>query len=302
MAKKRVTKRSGKPPAKPSAKRGVPSRAAMPLKFLREPTPKPITLRVYHVDAFTRRPFHGNPAAVVIAAGKWPSDDVMHAIACETNQPMTAFVLAGKGKSIGLRWFNAVKEFDLCGHATLAAAHVLWNHEKVKGNAITFTTLGGDVQVSRDRDLIALQLQARPAVRVRATNALCAALGREPAEVYQSGMTMAVYENKRDVHSLEPDFAKLAAIETSGIIVTAPGAGHDFISRYFAPRHGLNEDHATGSSHTVLIPYWSKRLGKQHLTAHQVSRRGGEMWCELNGDRVILGGHAVTIGKGTLTV
>lgn len=302
MAKKRATKRSAKTPVKKSVTKTGKASAAKPVKFLREPAPKPVTYRTYHVDAFTRRAFHGNPAAVVVVTGKWPTDDVMHAIACETNQPMTAFVLAGKGKSIGLRWFNAVKEFDLCGHATLAASHVLWNHEKVKGNAITFNTLGGDVQVARDRDLIAIQLQARPAVRVRATNALCAALGREPAEVYQSGMTMAVYENKRDVHSLEPDFAKLAAIETSGVIVTAPGAGHDFISRYFAPRHGLNEDHATGSSHTVLIPYWSKRLGKQHLTAHQVSRRGGEMWCELNGDRVLLAGHAITLGKGSLTV
>ncbi len=302
MAKKRATKRSAKTPVKKSVSKPAKATAAKPAKFLREPAPKPVTCRTYHVDAFTRRAFHGNPAAVVVVTGKWPADDVMHAIACETNQPMTAFVLVGKGKRIGLRWFNAVKEFDLCGHATLAASHVLWNHEKIKGNAITFDTLGGDVQVARDRDLIAIQLQARPAVRVRATNALCAALGREPAEVYQSGMTMAVYENKRDVHSLEPDFAKLAAIETSGIIVTAPGAGHDFISRYFAPRHGLNEDHATGSSHTVLIPYWSKRLGKQHLTAHQVSRRGGEMWCELNGDRVLLAGHAITLGKGSLTV
>jgi len=286
---------------KKSAKKKTSRSATKPASKLPKPAPR-ITLPVYHVDAFTRRTFHGNPAAVVIVSGKWPADDVMHAIASETNQPMTAFVLIGKGKRVGLRWFNAVKELDLCGHATLAAAHVLWNHEKLKGNAFTFDTIGGEVSVSRDRDLIALHLQARPAVRVRATNTLCAALGREPSEVYQGALTMAVFENKRDVHSLSPDFVKLGALDTSGVIVTAPGAGHDFVSRYFAPRHGLNEDHATGSSHCTLVPYWSKRLGKRHLTAHQVSHRGGEMWCELNGDRVILGGHAVTFGSGKITV
>ncbi len=283
--------------------RKAPKRAASKTAAAAKPAPR-TTFPVYHIDAFTTRVFHGNPAAVVIVSGKWPGDDLMQSIAIEQNMPMTAFVLLGgrgKGKKFGLRWFNSVKEFDLCGHATLAAAHVLWNHEKLKGNSLTFDTLGGDVQVSRDKDLIALQLQSRPAVRVRATNALCAALGRPPSEVYQANMTLAVFENKRDVHSLAPDFAKIAALDGSGVIVTAPGAGHDFISRYFAPKHGLNEDQATGSSHCLLVPYWAERLRKNFLTSHQVSPRGGELWCELRDDRVILGGHAVTFGKGTIS-
>jgi PhzF family phenazine biosynthesis protein len=291
VAKKKSKKTGGK--KKPA------SRATRPVRAV---AVKPRTLPIFHVDALTRRLFHGNPASVVLVEGSWLPDEQLQSIAIETNQPMTAFVQPGKGRKIGLRWFNAVREFDLCGHATLAAAHVLWNHVKLKGDSLTFDTLGGNVRVLRDGELIALELPAHPAVRVRATNALCAALGRQPTEVYQSGLIMAVFENKRDVHSLAPDMDLLAAIDTHGIIVTAPGAGHDFVSRYFAPRHGLDEDHATGSSHCTLVPYWSKRLGKQHLTSHQVSHRGGEMWCELKKDSVLLGGHAVTFGQGTVSV
>ena len=281
--------------------RKSPKQAARKAPAPAKPAPR-LSFPVYHVDAFTKRIFHGNPAAVVLLDGKWPADDLLQSIAVEQNMPMTAIVLRTKNKNIGLRWFNPLKEFNLCGHATLAAAHVLWNHEKLKGNSLTFTTLGGELHLSRDQDLIAMQLQARPAVRVRASNALCAALGRQPSEVYQADMTLAVFENKRDVHALAPDFARIAALDTSGVIVTAPGAGHDFVSRYFAPKHGLNEDHATGSSHCTLVPYWSNRLRKQHLTAHQVSPRAGELWCELRGDRVLLGGHAVTFSHGTITM
>ncbi len=290
MAKKKTTKRSAKPARK--------SPKAAPKA---KPTPRTV-YSIYQVDAFTARPLHGNPAAVVLAKGSWPSDETMLAIAGETNQPMTAFVQAGKGKKIGLRWFNHQQEFELCGHATLAAAHVLFTHEKAKGSSLTFATAAGELAVARDKDLYVLAMQARPPVRVRVTNDLCAALGREPSEVHVSGdMLAAVFDNKRAIHELAPDIARLARLDAKGIIVTAPGAGHDFVSRYFAPRHGLNEDHATGSSHCVLVPYWSKRLRKTHLTAHQVSHRSGEMWCELRGERVLLGGHAVTVGRGTLS-
>lgn len=284
-----------------AASRPAPTKSPRVSRSATPRAPVGVARRVYLVDAFTRRPFHGNPAAVVIVEGRWPADDAMHALAVELNQPMTAFVLSTKGKRVGLRWFNAVKEFDLCGHATLAAAHVLWTHEKRTGDSITFSTLGGDIPVSRSGGRVSLTLQSRPAVRVRATNALCAALGRQPSEVHHAGMTMAVFENKRDVHAIEPDFARLAALDASGVIITAPGAGHDFVSRFFAPRHGLNEDHATGSSHTLLVPYWARRLGKTRLSSHQVSRRSGEFWCEHAGDRTIISGHATTVGRGTVT-
>jgi PhzF family phenazine biosynthesis protein len=295
MAKKKSTTRSAPKPAKREAAKAP---AARPI-----PVPARITLPIYHIDAFTARPLHGNPAAVVLLDKKWLDDEMMQAIAAETNQPMTAFVLRGKGKSYGLRWFNHQQEFDLCGHATLAAAHVLFSHEKAKGASLTFSTAAGALAVHHDDDLYVLAMQARPPVRVRITNDLCAALGREPVEAHMSGdMLAAVFDNKRAVHELTPDFARLAKLGPAGIIATAPAAGHDFVSRYFAPRHGLNEDHATGSSHCVLVPYWAKRLNKSHLFAHQVSHRGGEMWCELRGDRVLLGGHAVTLGQGTLRV
>ncbi|HVU64046.1 MAG TPA: PhzF family phenazine biosynthesis protein [Phycisphaerales bacterium] len=295
------TKQSARKPAKGRSRRKPVAR--------RVPAPPARTGRIsfpiFHVDAFTSRPLHGNPAAVVLIDGKWPDDALLQAIAAETNQPMTAFVQAGKGskgKKIGLRWFNARQEFELCGHATLAAAHVLFDHMGVRGD-ITFATDAGDLPVSRDDDRYVLAMRARPPVRVRITNDLCAALGHEPSEVHISGETLvAVFDNKRAIHELEPDFSRLARLDAQGFAVTAPAAGHDYVGRYFAPRHGLNEDHATGSMHALLVPYWAKRLGKKHLTAHQVSHRAGEMWCELDGDRVRIAGHAVTVGRGTLTV
>jgi PhzF family phenazine biosynthesis protein len=292
MAKKKTPTRKT---AKPTRKASKPERAA-------KPTPR-TSYPIYQVDAFTARPLHGNPAAVVLVSGSWPSDETLLAIAGETSQPMTAFVQSGKGKKIGLRWFNHQQEFELCGHATIAAAHVLFTHEKAKGTSLTFSTASGDIAVHHDDDLYVLALQARPPVRVRVTNELCAALGREPSEVHIAGDVLAaVFDNKRAIHELTPDIARLSKLDAKGIIVTAPAVGHDFVSRYFAPKHGLDEDHATGSSHCVLVPYWAKRLNKVHLTAHQVSHRAGEMWCELRGDRVLLGGHAVTVGRGTLHV
>lgn len=291
MPKKKRTIRKPASRSTPAAKRGVaPS------------LPKRTTFSIFHIDAFTARPLHGNPATVVIVESKWPDDELMQSLAVETGQPMTAFVLKGKGKKIGLRWFNAVREFELCGHATLAAAHVLATHMGVRG-PLTFSTAAGDLPVSRDGDRYILAIRARPPVRVRITNDLCAALGREPSEVHMAGeLLAAVFDNKRAIHELEPDFARLAKLDARGIAVTAPGAGHDYITRYFAPRYGLNEDHATGSVHALLAPYWARRLRKVHLTAHQVSHRAGEMWCELDGDRVNVSGHAVTVGRGTLTV
>jgi PhzF family phenazine biosynthesis protein len=294
MAKKKRTTRSTKPAprSKPAARRAAAPAARA----------KRSTFPIFHVDAFTARPLHGNPAAVVIVERAWPDTELMQAIAVETGQPMTAFVLKGKGKKTALRWFNALREFELCGHATLGAAHVLATHMGVRG-PWTFSTASGDLPVALDGDRYVLTMRARPPVRIRTTNDLCAALGREPAEMHAAGdIVLAVFDNKRAVHELQPDMPRLQKLDSRGIIVTAPAAGHDYVSRYFAPSLGLNEDHATGSAHAVLVPYWAKRLNKHHLTAHQVSHRSGEMWCELDVDRVHVSGHAVTVGRGTLTV
>jgi len=282
-------------------------------------------LSVFHVDAFTTRVFHGNPAAVVLLDGKggWLPDDVMQSIAAEHNLSETAFVLSGKGKGVrGLRWFTPTVEVDLCGHATLAAAHVLWNHAGVRERALKFRSRSGVLPVTREggekgtggeQDRIVLDFPARPIhlppgrpLSPRSTTALCAALGREPAEVWDGGpgrSTLAVFDNKRDVHALEPDMALLSALDTLAVIATAPGAGHDFVCRFFTPRQGIPEDPVTGSAHCTLAPYWADRLGKHHLTSHQVSRRGGELWCELSGgkgQRVLIGGHAVTFSSGEI--
>lgn len=261
-------------------------------------------LPVFHVDAFAHRVFQGNPAAVVILdRAKWPADETMQAIAAENNLSETAFVLRkSKTAPPAIRWFTPTVEVDLCGHATLAAAHVLWNHLGVKGSRVVFGSAAGKLPVARNGDQIVLDFPSRPGKRVGVTAAMCEALGREPVEAYLAGKLMCVFENRRDVYQLEPDLAKVARLDCDGVIVTAPGSGHDFVSRYFVPQGGIDEDPVTGSSHCTLVPYWAHVLGKKHLWAHQISKRGGELWCELAGSRVRIGGHAVTFAIGTILV
>ena len=297
MAKRRQAKKAARP-----SRRIAPARPARS-PSLNGKAVKSRTLPMYQVDAFTTRRFHGNPAAVVLLESKWLPDDLMQSIAAENNLAETAFILrSANATKCGLRWFTPTVEVDLCGHATVAAAHVLWNHEKVKSDRITFTSRSGNLPVERDGDLIVLDFPSRPGKKVKVTSKLCEALGREPSEAYMARDLMAVFDNKRDVHELEPDLDKLLQLESFGIIVTAPGAGHDFVSRFFAPAQGIDEDPATGSSHCTLVPYWAEELGKTQLTGHQVSHRAGEFFCELKGNRVRIGGHAVTFSKGTITV
>lgn len=262
---------------------------------------------MYQVDAFTTRVFHGNPAAVVLLDDEWLDADTLQAIAAENNLSETAFILRKPAKTIPLRWFTPTTEVNLCGHATLATAHVLWNHEGVKGDRLVFQTLSGNLPVTKKPadgrgGLIELDFLAWVARKIKVSPALCEALGRAPSEVYQSRDLLAVFDNKRDVHALKPDWEKLAAINAYAVIATAPGAGHDFVSRFFAVRQGVPEDPVTGSAHCTLIPYWASRLGKTKLSAHQVSKRGGELTCELRGDRVGIAGHAVTFSRGTITI
>ncbi|MFN0010583.1 MAG: PhzF family phenazine biosynthesis protein [Phycisphaerales bacterium] len=268
---------------------------------------KPVTLPIYQVDAFTSRRFHGNPAAVVMLEKKWLATELMQQIASENNVSETAFLLP-KGKKgndprFGLRWFTPAVEMDLCGHATLAAAHVLWSHEGVKGDRIVFDSASGPLPVERAGDLLVLDFPRRAGTPCAVSDELCFALGQEPAEAYKShGRIMAVFENRRDVYGLKPDMEKVAALGGVGVIVTAPGSGHDFVSRFFAPQAGVDEDPVTGSAHSTLTPYWARRLKKDVLRGHQVSKRGGELWCEDAGQRVRIGGHAVTFLVGRISV
>jgi predicted PhzF superfamily epimerase YddE/YHI9 len=257
-------------------------------------------LPMFVVDAFTARPFHGNPAAVVVVADAPPSDEVMQAISAENNLSETAFVIMGK-TGPRIRWFTPTTEVDLCGHATLAAAHVLWQHFDIDTDDLTFASRSGKLDVSRlDVDLYELDFPARPGTAVPITREMSAAIGRMPAAAYIADDLMLVLDNRRDVYDLHMDHVALAKLPGRGVIVTAPGSGHDFVSRCFYPRLGIAEDPVTGSAHCMLVPYWSSVLGKARLRAHQVSRRGGELWCTFEGKRVRIAGHAVTYSAGMI--
>jgi predicted PhzF superfamily epimerase YddE/YHI9 len=258
---------------------------------------------LYQIDAFARRPFEGNPAAVC-PLDQWLGDDVLQAIAAENNLSETAFFLR-KGETNGvrrLRWFTPTVEVDLCGHATLAAGYLVLDVLRDESERVTFATRSGELCVSRGTHGFALNLPSRPPVECEPPDALLDALDRAPVEILAATNCLCVYEDEDDVRDLAPDFARLAHCDPYGVIVTAPGRKVDFVSRYFAPSRGVNEDPVTGSAHCTLAPYWARRLGKTRLRARQLSRRGGDLVCELRGDRVVLEGDCVLVIEGTLYV
>jgi predicted PhzF superfamily epimerase YddE/YHI9 len=256
---------------------------------------------MFVVDAFTARAFHGNPAAVVLCPTSFPPEAYMQALAGENNLSETAFVVPGRG-AIKLRWFSPCVEVDLCGHATLAAAHVLWQHVGLDATRLMFATKGGKLAVTRADDLYELDLPAKPGRPVSVTRAMSEAVGSEIVEAYLADDLMLVLDSKRLVHGCRPSVEGLKGLAGRGVIVTAPGSGHDFVCRAFYPKLGVNEDPVTGSAHCTLVPYWSSVLGKARLWSHQVSWRGGELWCELLGDRVRMAGHAVTVSESRVLV
>jgi len=262
-------------------------------------------LTMFQVDAFTSSVFKGNPAAVV-PLDAWPVDQTLQSIAQENNLSETAFFVPTPGAPADyhLRWFTPALEVALCGHATLASAHVLWNHLARPGDAIRFSTQrSGVLRVARGGDQIVLDFPAYTLTPTDISTPLVRALGRQPTEVFTAGpKLLAVFENKRDVIEMEPDFRAVADLGHLGVIVTAPGAKHDFVSRFFAPHAGIDEDPVTGSAHCALAPYWSKRLGRKELSAHQVSKRGGVLRCVDKGDRVEIAGHAATYLEGKITI
>jgi PhzF family phenazine biosynthesis protein len=248
-------------------------------------------LRQYQVDAFASRVFEGNPAAVC-PLDAWLDDSLLQAIAMENNLAETAyFVPVGDG--FELRWFTPAVEVDLCGHATLAAAHVLYTELGYGADSILFVTRSGELRVRRDGELYVLDFPAIVPQSCAPPAGLADALGREPEAVLAADDLLAVFASEAEVRTLEPDQALLARLDYRGVIVTAPGEQHDFVSRFFAPRVGVAEDPVTGSAHCKLVPYWAQRLGKQRMNARQVSRRGGDLAVELHGDRVQMAGCAV---------
>ena len=262
-------------------------------------------LPIYQLDAFADAVFAGNPAAVCPLEW-WLEESVMQAIAAENNLAETAFfVPAGPGDAhdFDIRWFTPTTEVDLCGHATLASAAVIFRHTGFAGDTIRFRARGGDLVARREGDRIALDFPAWPSQPVETPTALAVALGKPPAACRQGSYLLAVYDTATAVAALTPDMAALAAIDVPGIVATAPGAdGVDFVSRFFAPRLGVPEDPVTGSAHCLLVPYWAERLGKAELTARQISPRGGALACRLTDDRVVMAGHVAEYLHGTITV
>ena len=261
-----------------------------------------MNIPIYQADAFTSTLFAGNPAAVCFLEG-WLDDDLLQAVAAENNLSETAF-LVPNSKGFDLRWFTPVTEVALCGHATLASAFVLFECRGWKKKAIRFKTrMSGELTVVRRDDLLEMDFPARPARVQSPPSGLSEALGTEEIEVYGSEEdVLVVLESEAHVRNLSPDFAALGSVDCRGIIVTAAGDRADFVSRFFAPRVGISEDPVTGSAHCVLTPYWAQVLKKDTLHAFQVSRRGGELFCENRGERVRIAGRAVLYLEGTITV
>jgi len=259
-------------------------------------------LDIYQVDAFATEVFRGNPAAV-IPLERWLPDSLMQAIAAENNLSETAF-LVPEGPDWGLRWFTPAVEVDLCGHATLASAWVLFNRRGVVAPAVTFKTRSGALTVRPGADgRLTMDFPSRPGEPVVAPAALVPALGAAPREVLASRDYLVVYDDPAVVRGLSPDFAALASLDRFGIIATAPGDdGFDCVSRFFAPGEGIDEDPVTGSAHCTVAPYWAARLGKTAVRAYQASARGGILDCTVVGDRVTLTGDCAFYLEGKINV
>ena len=255
-------------------------------------------LEFYHVDAFSESIFRGNPAAVVIL-DEWLPDMVMQAIAAEFNLSETTFTVH-KNSDYPIRWFTPAAEVDLCGHATLATAHVLHNHLDVPRQTIHFQSLSGLISTTPEDEGFTLDFPANPAHPVAMPEGLRDALGGNPKETLLSDRLVVVYDDATEVTILEPDFAKIARLPFSSICVTAPCTDPDidFVCRYFAPACGVNEDPVTGSAFTVLAPYYVSKMGKTVFSARQVSRRGGNVHVSMEGERVKITGRARTVMKG----
>ncbi len=257
-------------------------------------------LPIYQVDAFTNEVFHGNPAAVVLLNSELPAR-ILQGIASENNLSETAFV-EPRGNRFHLRWFTPATEVDLCGHATLAAAHVLFKLNRVPGARALFDTASGELAVTKSGEGYTLDFPSRPPQPIDVSGELVDALGHAPREAQQARDLLAVFESEEEVRSLKPNMDGIAALDVFAVIVTAPGGEVDFVSRFFAPARGVPEDPVTGSAHCTLTPYWARRLDKSKLRARQLSYRGGELACELKGDRVFITGGAIDYLEGMIEI
>ncbi len=257
-------------------------------------------LPLYQIDAFAEKPFEGNPAAVV-PLQEWLPEATMQAIAEENNLAETAFFVPHNNQ-FHIRWFTPGNEVRLCGHATLAAAFVLFRCLGYRQERVVFDSLSGKLSVSRSGESLTLDFPTQAPQPCEAPAALIRGLGITPLACHRNEDYLAVLDSEQALAAIEPDHADLRQLDLRGVIVTAPSSTRDFVVRFFAPKYGIPEDPVTGSAYTQLIPYWSARLGKTRLSARQLSRRGGNLQCELAGDRVRISGSAVKYMEGTIEV
>lgn len=256
---------------------------------------------IFQVDAFSNQLFGGNPAAVV-PLQTWLPDRVMQQIAMENNQAETAFFIPEK-EGFHIRWFTPLAEVELCGHATLASAHILFTEMNLDASEIRFNSLSGVLTVKQSGNMLELNFPADEPKSVELPEPIRKAFLIAPQECY-FGTTdyMLVYNSETEIRDLHPDFSEIKKVKGRGVIVTAPGKDCDFVSRFFAPAIGIDEDPVTGSAHTLLCPYWASKLMKLELNARQLSKRGGDLKCRLQNDRVLISGQAVTYMKGEISV
>ncbi|MFP4525637.1 MAG: PhzF family phenazine biosynthesis protein [Bacteroidales bacterium] len=256
-------------------------------------------LPIYQIDAFSDNVFHGNPAAVVIL-DSWPEDTLLQKIAAENNLSETAFLKA-KDQKYEIRWFTPVCEVPLCGHATLASAYLILKELEPQRKDVIFESKSGDLTVKTDDELLCMSFPTSKIEKIDVSYEIIEALHRKPAELYKSDDYMAVFNDEQIIRHMKPDFEAIKTLDARGIIITAPGKNVDFVSRFFAPAIGINEDPVTGSAHTKLAPYWSKRLGKNTLSAVQLSERQGKLICRNYGERVEISGKARIYLKGHIS-
>ena len=254
----------------------------------------------YQIDAFANKVFQGNPAAICPLNERLP-DETLIAIAEENNLSETAYFIE-TNKGFHIRWFTPTTEVDLCGHATLAAAYVIFNELGYKENSIVFESRSGKLNVKKDNDLLVMDFPAQPASDCELPVEIKQAFNIEPVECLKSEDYILVFNNEDDILKAKPKLELLKNIDLRGVIITSRSKSYDFISRFFAPKYGINEDPVTGSAHTQLIPYWAKKLSNNKLHAKQVSKRGGELFCELHNDRVSIAGYAIKYLQGQIEI
>lgn len=257
-------------------------------------------LKIYQIDAFANRVFEGNPAAVC-PLEEWLDDKTMQKVAMENNLSETAFFVK-KDKHYHIRWFTPTKEVDLCGHATLATAYVLYEILGHSDDMITFDSKSGLLPVKREAGSITMDFPALLAEPCQTPPAIIEAFGKKPLEVLSAMDYIVVFDKDVDITKMSPDLDTLRRLDLRGVCITNQSDDHDFVSRFFAPNYGIDEDSVTGSAYTQLMPYWAEKLQKKSLTSKQLSSRGGELRCTLQGDRVFISGKAVLYLSGEIEI